>query len=207
MPLILQSRYHSASPELRTWCERVLGTFCIYASKAALQTLDEPQINTALTGFRVWARFWEGQPGHGPVVQGGFSPGSGTPRRQLWLTYYTLLSILLQKDPTSRPCSAVDYGTSHWCFETSGQENFGFKTGHRLQQRAELQRVQDIYERLMLIEVPFPDASSYNPECEEWVEKVISNWRVFCGSSWRNDDLGEGGKDAVGRTVLEVSLI
>jgi hypothetical protein len=51
----------------------------------------------------------------------------------------------------------------------------------------------------------FPTASSQDSQVEEWVEQVISNWQVLCGPEWQDSDLGEGGQNAVGRNVLEVS--
>jgi hypothetical protein len=56
----------------------------------------------------------------------------------------------------------------------------------------------------MLEEIRFPKADEINEEVEEWVETVIGNWRIFCGGTWGDDDLGEGGKEAVARNVLEV---
>lgn len=76
----------------------------------------------------------------------------------------------------------------------------------RMLQRAELKRVETTYEGLMLQEIRFPKAEEVNEEVEEWVEQVMQNWRVFCGPTWHDEELGEGGQATAGRTVLDVSL-
>jgi len=73
-------------------------------------------------------------------------------------------------------------------------------------QRAELKRVETTYEGLMLEEIRFPKADEVDEEVEEWVEQVMRNWRVFCGPTWYDEELGEGGQEAAGRNVLDVSL-
>ena len=120
---------------------------------------------------------------------------TGVPRRRVWKAYYNTLSKILQGGLPYPPPGASAEGSS-----SASVENFHA----RLQQRAELQHVQTIYESLMLEEVKFPKADEINQEIEEWVESVVGNWRVLCGSTWRDDDLGEGGKEGVARSVLEV---
>jgi hypothetical protein len=76
----------------------------------------------------------------------------------------------------------------------------------KFHQRAELKRVENIYEAMLLKETSFPRASDSNQEIEEWTNAVIANWRFLCGPAWTDEDLGEGGKEAVGRGVLDVSF-
>jgi hypothetical protein len=66
--------------------------------------------------------------------------------------------------------------------------------------------VEAIYEGLILKDTHFPKACENNDEIEQWIEAVMSNWRILCGPSWRDEELGEGGKGAVGRGVLDVSV-
>ena len=53
-------------------------------------------------------------------------------------------------------------------------------------------------------ELTFPKADEGNEEIEEWCNEVMQNWRILCGDEWQDDDLGSGGKEAVGRGVLDV---
>ena len=119
----------------------------------------------------------------------------GILRRHVWKAYHKTLSNILQGGlPYPLPGASAEGSPS------PSVENFHA----RLQQRAELQHVQNTYESLMLEEVKFPKADEVNEEIEEWVESVVGNWRVLCGSTWQDDDLGEGGREGVSRSVLEV---
>jgi hypothetical protein len=138
----------------------------------------------ALQLFRLWAAH--------PAVRQGVSannPSNGdsfgpAPRALVWTAYYRFLTAVLQSGLTyTGPNDGPD----------------------RPQLCSELRRVETIYERNLLSEVMFPTASSQNSQVEEWVEQVISNWQVLCGPEWQDSDLGEGGQNAVGRNVLEVS--
>lgn len=75
----------------------------------------------------------------------------------------------------------------------------------RLRQRAELKRVETIYENLLVKETSFPKASDTNHAIEEWVDSVMDNWRLLCGPTWKDEDLGEGGKEGIARSVLDAS--
>lgn len=76
----------------------------------------------------------------------------------------------------------------------------------RLRQRTELKRVEIIYENLLIKETLFPKASETNHEIESWVESVMDNWRLLCGPTWDDNDLGEGGKEGVARSLLDVRI-
>lgn len=146
-----------------------------------------------MAAYRAWAKFWESRPGQGLVALRGTSPEIGIPRRRIWKAYYDTLSKVLQHGlPYPPPGASLE--------RSLAAENIHTK----LQQRAELQHVQTTYEGLMLEEVKFPRADEVNEEIEEWVEAVMGNWRVLCGSTWRDEDLGEGGKEGLARSVLEV---
>lgn len=113
-----------------------------------------------------------------------------------WKAYYDTLST------TIRYNLPYDADTVPAASEKSALDSH---TSARLQQRAELKRVETIYENLLIKETHFPKASESNHEVEVWVESVIANWRALCGPSWFDEELGEGGKEGVGRSVLDVS--
>lgn len=75
-----------------------------------------------------------------------------------------------------------------------------------MQQRIELKRVEGVYESLLIKETQFPKASETNREVEAWVDSVVGNWRLLCGPTWNNHDLGEGGKEGIARSALDVSI-
>ena len=74
----------------------------------------------------------------------------------------------------------------------------------KLQQGLELKKVEATYESILLKESSFPRADQANSNIESWVDQMMANWRVMCGHTWQNEDLGEGGKASLGRGVLEV---
>lgn len=144
-------------------------------------------IETALKAFRLWS-------GHPHIkgrdiaadqrgIQSGSSQHSDS-QLSIWMAYYRLLSLILQ------------YGLSYFPL-SSGPPRRLLAT--------EIRRVEAVCETVLLRETKFPLASDSNPQVEAWTEDVISNWEVLCGPSWRNDDLGEGGQDAISRNVLDVS--
>ncbi|KAJ6155587.1 Tetratricopeptide-like helical, partial [Penicillium chermesinum] len=51
---------------------------------------------------------------------------------------------------------------------------------------------------------PWALAINSNSPVEAWVEQVIGNWQILCGPYWHDQDLGEGGQNAVGRNVLDI---
>ncbi|KAH0553017.1 hypothetical protein GP486_006787, partial [Trichoglossum hirsutum] len=199
LPLLPQSYDNSSSsPERRIWTECLVSHFCLLSSELATSSGSQVSYESALEAFRAWAKFWESRPGQGLAALTGtcMETGSqtGIPRRHVWKSYYVTLSKILQNGLPYPPPVAAEtssYGPAE-------------HTNTRLQQRAEVQRVQSTYEIIMLEEVRFPKADEFNEEVEEWVETVIRNWGIFCGGTWQDDDLGEGGKEAVARNVLEI---
>ena len=180
----------SAAPrhgrELKSWTELYLTGFCMISSHAIKSKVTSLLETETLTGFRSWARFWEVQTSTPP---GGRALAAEVPRRQVWREYYVTLSDLLQQElPFPTTALTVAYA----------------ETSTRLQQRAELKRVEARYEALLLSEVQFPKADQESEEIEDFVEIVMQNWRVLCGSSWKEQDLGEGGAEAVSRGVLDI---
>lgn len=172
--------------ELRAWTELYLTGFCIISSRAVKSKVSSILETETLYAFRAWARFWETQ---GSVPPGGRAPQAEVPRRVVWKEYYTTLSDLLHQDlPFPTTALTVAYA----------------ETSTRLQQRAELKRVEASYETLLLSEIQFPKADEAREEVETFVEIAMQNWRILCGSSWKEHDLGEGGAEAVSRGVLDI---
>lgn len=76
--------------------------------------------------------------------------------------------------------------------------------GARSQLRAELRGVEVQYENLLLAHTSFPKADETNDDIRHWIELVMTNYRLFCGPSWSNADLGAGGKMGVAESTLDV---
>lgn len=178
------------TPELRRWTERLLGRACLYSVK----TVPSPSVrdlSEMYSTFKAWGAFWQRS---SSSSTGTASTGQwDIPRRQVWKAYYDLLSTVLQHEllPTSAglvPTTSI----------IADQQPILIR-----QQRAEISRVETIYESLLLGETKFPKASQSNAEVEKYVDQVITNWRIVT-SKWTDSDLGEGGRDAVSRNALEI---
>ncbi|PMD43476.1 hypothetical protein L207DRAFT_564152 [Hyaloscypha variabilis F] len=174
------------SKELRSWTELYLTGFCILASHAIRSKISSILETETLSAFRAWAKFWEAQ---GPTPSGGRALQAEVFRRQVWKEYYSTLSDVLQQDLP---------------FPTTSLTTAYAETSTRLQQRAELKRVEARYENLLLAEVQFPKAVEASDEVEAFVDLAMQNWQILCGSSWSERDLGEGGAEAVSRGVLDI---
>ncbi|KAF4637250.1 hypothetical protein G7Y89_g820 [Cudoniella acicularis] len=172
--------------ELWTWTELYLTGFCMLSSHAIKSKISSILETEALSAFRAWARFWDT---HAPTPTGGQVVHAEVSRRRVWKEYYITLSDLLQQELP---------------FPTTSLTTAYVETSTRLQQRAELKRVEAKYEALLLSEVQFPKAEEASEEVEAFVEIAMQNWRILCGSSWREHDLGEGGSEAVSRGVLDI---
>ena len=180
------------SSQFKMWSEHLIIRLCQLSDQSS-STADQVDPPAALQTYRYWARFWEG------TTKSAASETASTTRarRLAWKAYFNTLSTILRRHLAYEPESI-----------TSSQE----KSAHqdqisaRMRQRAELKRVETVYESLLINETQFPRASESNHEIEEWVDSVIDNWRVLCGPTWSNDDLGEGGKEGVARGVLDVSV-
>jgi hypothetical protein len=145
----------------------------------------------ALNNYRYWTKFWDATTRSG----GSDAPNSARHRRMAWKAYYDTLSIIL------RDGLPYDAGATA---PTSEKAPLHIQANLRLRQRAELKRVETVYEGLLIKETQFPKASQTNHEIGAWVDSVMDNWRLLCGPTWSDADLGEGGKEGVARSVLDV---
>lgn len=147
----------------------------------------------ALHAYRFWAKYWESN----AKTTGTEGSIAARYRRLAWKAYYDTLSTILQH--------SLPYHAESALLDASEKISLQRYFDTRLQQRAELKRVETVYESLLLTETQFPKASESNQEIEAWTDAVIHNWRYLCSPTWSDQDLGEGGKEAVGRGVLDVS--
>ena len=69
---------------------------------------------------------------------------------------------------------------------------------------AELDRAQNTYERLLLVEVPFPKAHELNEEVETWANMTMKNWRLRYMADRTSGGSSEEEKISVTRKVLDV---
>ncbi|KAA8572835.1 hypothetical protein MFRU_003g00620 [Monilinia fructicola] len=171
--------------EFNTWVEELLAGSCMLSSHAVKTNASLILETETLSAFRAWARFWE----WAPTKPSGRTLNAGVSRRQVWKEYYITLSDILQQQapfPTTALTTAYPESSS------------------KSQQRAELRRVELRYEELLLSEVQFPKAEEPSEEVEAFVELVMQNWRILCGNTWEEHELGEGGAEAVSRGVLDI---
>jgi cargo-transport protein YPP1 len=185
MPILTSVPSTAKQPkELRSWTELYLTGFCMLSSHAIKSKISSILETETLSVFRAWAKFWEGS-----TPSGGRAPQADVSRRQVWKQYYLTLSDVLQQD---LPFPTTSLTTAYAEIST------------RLQQRAELKKVEAQYEALLLAEVQFPRADEASDEVEAFVDLVIQNWQILCGSSWSERDLGGGGAEALSRGVLDI---
>jgi hypothetical protein len=147
---------------------------------------DPRHVEIALKLFRLWAALPAVKQGLAVPKPSHLDASTTLSRTAIWKAYYGFLTTVLQ--------DGLVY--------TAPNDGPG-----RPQLASELRRIESICEGNLLREVKFPTASSNNSDVEEWVEQVIRNWEVLCGPHWQDQDLGEGGQNAVGRNVLDVSAI
>ncbi|TKA75560.1 hypothetical protein B0A49_03594 [Cryomyces minteri] len=150
-------------------------------------TLDEPQLAIAHAP-KSFAEML------GRLFRKGNSPSG-------WTAVCAVEGAILQQGLVFAPSSG-DSGTLLQGFSEDTPEQD--QVAAKLQQWAELKQAETSYEGLLLKETRFPEASQTNREVEAWVGSVIANWRVLCGPTWQDEELGEGGKGAVGRGVLDI---
>ncbi|RAL10027.1 putative filamentation protein (Rhf1) [Aspergillus homomorphus CBS 101889] len=175
-----------SNPQFLYWSERLVAEGASITVEDALRDIgatDAQTVTTALGFLRLWASHPNiKQATASQSVPADNATGSAL-RSSLWKSYYDLLTAILRH--------GVPYSPS-----TNGPE--------RPQLASEIRRVEAVCEANLLRETKFPAADSSNPHVEDWVEEVMSNWQVLCGPTWTDEELGEGGQNAVGRNVLDI---
>ncbi|KAI9714732.1 MAG: hypothetical protein M1820_000021 [Bogoriella megaspora] len=192
-----QKSPRSHSTQCHRWTEQLLSRLCGLLSQR-IQDLPSQEQSKALEAFRLWAKFWNYRPKPGMVDTVETGIVSGVKRRDVWKAYYDVLSVILRANSFSP--STTNMGPK----AGGNRSEFDSIAEYRSAQRAELKRIEACYETLLLDETTFPKASQRNEEVERWVDAVIANWRIFCGQQWQETELGEGGKSAVGKGVLDI---
>ncbi|KAK5941854.1 hypothetical protein PMZ80_005805 [Knufia obscura] len=125
-------------------------------------------------------RLWSSLVARSPEAASGTygNPKSHVTRSTTWKAYYHILSESLARPPS------MSVG--------------------RARSAADLRAVEAAYETALLRDRKFPKATESNAPVEHWIEQVIRNWQLLCGGGWQESDLGEGGRNALTRNVLDV---
>jgi len=189
-------RLRAPQLELHRWTEELLSHICLFFSA---DTPSRPaQLGEAMAAFHLLSKFLDDQSWR-PL--GTRSSLTGHAPREVWGAFYVALSRIVKEDLVYHPSPVHrDHDTT----EHRGlleEEDF---LASRVQQRADLRRVEANYESLLLKDTTFPRADESNEEIKSWIELVMGNWRVLCGPHWTDAELGAGGKAAVGRSTLDV---
>lgn len=172
------------TPEQQYWTECLLTRHCMLSSRHVSANQISPSISAVppsrvLAPFRAYLKYREIRNASNAGI-----PFKADDRQsfymRIWGSYYDTLSVLLQRE------------TIQHVFDS------------KLQQGAELKKVEATYERILLEETTFPRADQANSHIESWIDQVMANWRVMCGHTWQDEDLGKGGKAFLGRGVLNV---
>jgi len=172
--------------QLRYWAELFLTEYCMLSSQALNRHEKSLEETNSLACFRSWARYWETQSGS---LAGGHGFRGSVPRRRIWNEYYIALSRIVETDLPFPTGYLGKIPTDH---------------SARSQLRMELKRIETAYESLLLRETEFPRADEEREEVEDFIKLVLKNWVVMCGRGWREHDLGPGGRESMGRGVLEL---
>lgn len=189
LPWLSSNPSASGTLQFKMWSEYLLVHLCSLSDQSS-DSVRYTDLAEALQTFRYWAKHSDSA--KGTAVEGA---KAAKHRRQAWKAYYGTLSVLLRYDVPYEPeFSSTDFAN----------ENPSNQSQRRLQQRAELKKVEAVYESLLLKDTHFPKARENNFEIEQWTDAVMENWRHLCGPTWTDADLGSGGKEAVGRCVLDV---
>ncbi|KAL2124074.1 hypothetical protein VTJ04DRAFT_439 [Mycothermus thermophilus] len=181
----------NARQQTRYWAELFLTEYCMLAAQALRDGARSLRDPNCLTCFRTWDTYWApAAKAGGGVPPGGYGFRGSVPRRQVWAEYYFALSGILQ--------GGLPYPTGGLSPTAAGHE-----TSARSLLRAELKRVEAIYQALLYNETKFPRADEERAEVEEFVRRMMLNWEVLNGRGWKEHDLGSGGRDALCRATLE----
>lgn len=156
--------------------------------------------SSGLGAFRAWAKFWEGRPSYGSTALDGVDSEAGILRRRIWQAYYHTLSEVLERVSADFQDELTAAATNGNSMPPPPLPSVTVKL--RLFQ--ELRKVEATYEGLLLKELKFPRANETNFEVEQWTDQVMTNWRIICGATWTDDEVGEGGQEAAGRNTLDV---
>lgn len=182
-PWVLRREAKPPNPQFAYWLTQYFAQFALTASQNVNNKSSNAgeQIDLTLQVFRLWANHVKQK--RDPTTKDARHDPDLIQPETVWRDYYRFLSKLLQEGRIYSP---------------SGQMK------PRLQQYIELKRVETIHENNILRTTRFPKANESNRAIENWVEEAFRNWVILSGSDWQDEDLGEGGRNAVGRNMLDV---
>jgi hypothetical protein len=198
----------SYNPEFRLWAERLLSRMVAVAMKS--KPLGEwMELEQMLQMFHLWISLFKVSTSNATPAETSRQPFGmvelGTEvdysRWDVWMSYYDTLSEILLR--------GYIYGPSHTeknpelLYTAEGLSEAEYLSC-RLRQRTELIKVEVSIETKLLEETRFPKATERNSRVERWVDAVMQNWRILCGPTWSDDELGQGGKNAIARGVLDI---
>ncbi|KAK5272306.1 hypothetical protein LTR96_001936 [Exophiala xenobiotica] len=173
-----------STPQLLYWAQQLLGRVALGQRQPRKSILAVPDsgedTSFRLQAFRHWAVL-AAKSQDVPSSTFGNAPGHVS-KLTMWGAYYKFVSVILQQ-------------------HHSAAQSISFTPAELA---TELRRVETSYENELLRNTHFPKASESNLMIEEWVEEVIRNWHVLSGPDWPESYLGEGGRIAIGRNVLDV---
>lgn len=153
-----------------------------------------------MASFHVLSRLLDTQSGQ---LQGSKGTYTRTASAQFWRNYHATLTKIIRDGLVYHPSPIY---RDHESLEHKGLLEDDEFISARQNQRRELKRVESNYENILLRETTFPKANESNKAVRDWVELVMSNWQVLCGPDWTDQELGEGGKQAVSRNTLDVRI-
>ncbi|KAE9991064.1 hypothetical protein EG327_000535 [Venturia inaequalis] len=209
MPFLtaIPSSLGSGSPEFRVWTERALSRMVAVAikQKPLGETMD---FEAMLRMFHLWRSLFRYTPVEPMSETARKVPSTvdlGTEvdysRWDVWMAYYETLSEILRIGYCYSPTYTEKKPQILFTREPLSDEEY---LRVRLRQRAELKKVESSIEAKLLEETRFPKANERNSRVERWVDAVVQNWRIMCGPSWQDEELGEGGKNAIARGILDI---
>ncbi|KAK4186537.1 hypothetical protein QBC35DRAFT_500945 [Podospora australis] len=191
-----------ARQQTRYWAELFLTEYCMLLSQVTREGEKSLNDGNSLAGFRTWAKYWAGAakgaatPAQAVGLPGGYGFRGSVPRRQIWAEYYVAISEILQRD--------LPYPPGYAAVTTSGGNGGEPATiSARAQLRAELKKVETIYQGLLFTETKFPRADEERAEVEGFVNRAMRNWSILNGMGWKEQDLGAGGRESLSREMLD----
>ncbi|RMD42552.1 hypothetical protein DV735_g2622, partial [Chaetothyriales sp. CBS 134920] len=170
-----------SSPQLSYWSEQVVAALAAATIQDAEKRPGKATHDAVFSIFRRWSELVAADKELLHVAYG--HPGPHRSRVSIWKSYHVYVTNLLHNQGSpSAPTPALS---------RAGQVTL-------------LRQIETAYESDLLRNTPFPQAGEANHVIEEWVEQVIANWQVLVGQPGFDGDLGEGGRNSLGRNVIDI---
>jgi cargo-transport protein YPP1 len=189
----------SSSPQQSLWKEKFLAYWCKNAYqqfKEKLSSFDGKDVDTSLflRAFRSWSKSSKNF-STPPKEEGDLNEAEiYTQRRLSWKFYYEILSQIILYDYPYHFDVTSDLSKEQTATATQSKHSQLYK---------ELLYTQDMYEVCLFHSLTSADPNSSKVEVANWIELVMSTWIELNSKKWKNEDLGDGGKEALSRRVLK----